>query len=884
MSNWESFPGDPGGSAAQDVAGLLAGIALPLIERFGSDNEALAGLDDHALYPLSGSEPVTRASVARSVVAEGVLALEVVRVLENSLAACKAGLVDRVLGAVAVESAATELSRYQAGVAETGCVAEIALALGIPERTAAALGAHAVELQSHPRTRAALGAGVLSWRHAVTIVNELGTLGETPGVTADDAVVLEGRLLVLAEGATASRFASKARRARELMFPDSLEARTKQAFRGRKITNDPGKDGMNWLELHIPTIAANAIMVHCTRAARAIKADALERQRDAVARGTGEDCREYRTLDQLRADVAAILLMGQELPDNARYTSSNSTHNNSSSSNASGSGTSTSSNGTSGSSAKSGSGNSNGTSGDGGGWGAESSGTAWWGSAGCSDSDQGIPSGDAFNDPTGNVGDAGSSGGASRKAGQAEGHDAGQYASQGDDTGVGDSAGDSEGAGAGVGGLGVPGQGVGFVAFGENSAFGVSLIDVEPPWAHALPFTQVQHGVGEGQLAAGGGLAATRGTTAGSDTGCGDGVGDGAASGVVTGGGVVPGCGGTGVVAAADDGDVLLEGTVVPGGPGGPDAAGPGGPGSGGSEAGDPGCSGPAGPTGRGGSGAGGFRGRGGSFVGGDVPVEGFVLGDGSGFVNGVVDGVTEKPAWELLEQEAYLEQLTRLGEQPVLADPPMPKVLGLLKVSFLGLLGITDEPAELDDSTAGPVPLSIARRLLAGSSTFLRVLTDPITGEGLPLEPERYTLRNSERSVLQALAGGCYFPNCTEPVMDTDLDHVKSFESGGRSTLVNLRPACKRHHRLKHFKDDKDRRGKYRRWAEPWRDGIRLRGWTPRLCSDGRVGWVSPSGTYRAPERTGPQRPAYPKWLKKRLAKALATPEVPDAPVPPSA
>ena len=56
-------------------------------------------------------------------------------------------------------------------------------------------------------------------------------------------------------------------------------------------------------------------MVHCTRAARAIKANAAEAQRAADARGgNGQDVREYRTLDQVRADIAAILLMGQELP------------------------------------------------------------------------------------------------------------------------------------------------------------------------------------------------------------------------------------------------------------------------------------------------------------------------------------------------------------------------------------------------------------------------------------------------------------------------------------------------------------------------------------------------------------------------------------------
>lgn len=125
--------------------------------------------------------------------------------------------------------------------------------------------------------------------------------------------------MLLAVDTTPGRFASKARRARGSLFPDSCDARTKQAFRGRSLSVDPGKDGMSWVTLHVPTIAAKAIFVHYTRSARAIKAAASEAQRAATAAGTGKDCREPQTMDQMRADIAAILLMGQELPSTANY-------------------------------------------------------------------------------------------------------------------------------------------------------------------------------------------------------------------------------------------------------------------------------------------------------------------------------------------------------------------------------------------------------------------------------------------------------------------------------------------------------------------------------------------------------------------------------------
>ncbi|MDJ0318924.1 hypothetical protein, partial [Arthrobacter antibioticus] len=87
---------------------------------------------------------------------------------------------------------------------------------------------------------------------------------------------------------------------------------------------------MSWLSLHLPTLAAAGIMTHCTRTARAIKnhtnthptphpnpgPDPSSGHGSGSGNGVGGDRGEYRTLDQLRVDVAALLLMGQELPAN----------------------------------------------------------------------------------------------------------------------------------------------------------------------------------------------------------------------------------------------------------------------------------------------------------------------------------------------------------------------------------------------------------------------------------------------------------------------------------------------------------------------------------------------------------------------------------------
>ena len=55
-----------------------------------------------------------------------------------------------------------------------------------------------------------------------------------------------------------------------------------------------------------------------------------------------------------------------------------------------------------------------------------------------------------------------------------------------------------------------------------------------------------------------------------------------------------------------------------------------------------------------------------------------------------MVDGIVEDAGRE------YLEQLEQLAQGRIIQGPPLPEATILLKVPFLGLLDITDEPAEL--------------------------------------------------------------------------------------------------------------------------------------------------------------------------------------------
>ncbi|MDQ0277757.1 hypothetical protein QO003_002060 [Arthrobacter silviterrae] len=291
-------PGNGESSAAQDVAAVLAAVSLPVVEPFGPGSASLAGLPAFIPHPVPDPEPASRASTARAVQADTAAALDQLRVLESGLAAVKAALVARHLGAAAVEAAALALDRWQGGIAESAAVAEIGASLHIPESSARLLANQATELAAHRRdTLDALTAGELSWRHACTIVAETGTLAETPGTTPADTAAFEARLLAAVPGTTPGRFASAARRMREGTHPETLPTRTREAIGKRTMAVEPGTDGMAWLSLHLPAPAANGALAACTRLARA-------------QQGPGE----HRTLSQLRADTAAILLLGQHLP------------------------------------------------------------------------------------------------------------------------------------------------------------------------------------------------------------------------------------------------------------------------------------------------------------------------------------------------------------------------------------------------------------------------------------------------------------------------------------------------------------------------------------------------------------------------------------------
>jgi len=140
-------------------------------------------------------------------------------------------------------------------------------------------------------------------------------------------------------------------------------------------------------------------------------------------------------------------------------------------------------------------------------------------------------------------------------------------------------------------------------------------------------------------------------------------------------------------------------------------------------------------------------------------------------------------------------------------------------------MLGLANNPAQL--SGYGPIPASIARRL-AADGKWKKFITDPGTGNLLDCGRESYIPSQPLVDFLTARDRICRFPGCSQPAHLGDIDHAKSWESGGPTSIDNLGILCRRHHRLKTHG-----------------------GWKLESNPDGSCTWSSPAGKkYFVPAR----------------------------------
>lgn len=203
------------------------------------------------------------------------------------------------------------------GLAFSLAAAEVGAILNLPHMTAMRLVDESSRLSSaHPGTLARLAEGRISYRHAGIVLDEMQFVPDTvpgpagtpdlPGLLEDaveDPEVLTPRerfeqdLLIRAEGLTAAAFGQRARKLRERQFPGTIPSRHKDALAKRRVCFDALPDGMSCVSAFLAAEKGQALYAALTGAARGEKK-------------AGDE----RSMDQLRADILASLLLNQPTP------------------------------------------------------------------------------------------------------------------------------------------------------------------------------------------------------------------------------------------------------------------------------------------------------------------------------------------------------------------------------------------------------------------------------------------------------------------------------------------------------------------------------------------------------------------------------------------
>ncbi len=176
--------------------------------------------------------------------------------------------------------------------------------------------------------------------------------------------------------------------------------------------------------------------------------------------------------------------------------------------------------------------------------------------------------------------------------------------------------------------------------------------------------------------------------------------------------------------------------------------------------------------------------------------------------------------------------------------------------VPVLTLLGVGDEPAELDGY--GPIDGDTARRLAAHATSLRRVLVHPESGAILSYGRTTYRAPADLAGYVRVRDGGCRFPGCARRAEHADLDHGIAWQHGGETSADNLAVLCRSHHRLKHQS-----------------------GWRVTHEPGGVLRWTSPIGHVL---RTLPERPFIPVARSTVAERRPRHPKVSDDPPPPIA
>lgn len=134
-------------------------------------------------------------------------------------------------------------------------------------------------------------------------------------------------------------------------------------------------------------------------------------------------------------------------------------------------------------------------------------------------------------------------------------------------------------------------------------------------------------------------------------------------------------------------------------------------------------------------------------------------------------------------------------------------------------LADLDDLPGDL--SGYGPVAADILRQIANQQRDGLwsYEIKDPRTGEFYVGTTSRRPTARQKRQIA-ARYPTCVHPTCRRPVAQCDVDHTEDRAKGGLTTLCNLAPLCRYHHRNKHKTS-----------------------WRYRKLADGTIEWTSQFG-----------------------------------------
>ncbi|MTD13284.1 DUF222 domain-containing protein [Nakamurella sp. YIM 132087] len=127
----------------------------------------------------------------------------------------------------------------------------------------------------------------------------------------------------------------------------------------------------------------------------------------------------------------------------------------------------------------------------------------------------------------------------------------------------------------------------------------------------------------------------------------------------------------------------------------------------------------------------------------------------------------------------------------------------GVITISLQALAGLADHPGDM--SGFGCISPDLARQLLKAANSITLLVIDPETGAPVGVSDRVYVPPGSLRRKVMLLTQTCSWVGCNRKAERCDVDHGEPFDhnnpaAGGKTTLRNLRPLCRFHHRLKTF------------------------------------------------------------------------------------